>query len=177
MKRQVDLTAYSEETINTFKNCGCLLVAGNPNKANVMTIGWGLIGRLWEKPFFMVAVRPSRYTYGFIEEAGDFTLNVPKKGMEETLEYCGTVSGRNHNKFKEKGLTLKSARKVKSPIISECIVHYECRTSYKSRVSPTLPKNIMDECYPTGDYHTIYFGEILDTYAEDDAENNFPISI
>lgn len=172
MKRQVDLVAYSQETINTLRKCGCLLVTGDLGKANVMTIGWGLIGRLWEKLFFIVAVRPSRYTYDFIEETGEFTVNVPKSGMENIVEYCGTVSGRDHNKFTEKGLTITPGRKVKAPIISECIIHYECRTAYKTKVSSKLPRNIIEECYPKGDYHTVYFGEILDTYAEESAEDS-----
>jgi len=122
-KLKVPLTAYVEDTMRTLDRCGCLLVSGKMKKANVMTIGWGLIGRLWGKPFFMVAVRPSRYTHKFIEETGDFTVNVPKKGMEKIVNYCGSVSGREHDKFKEKGLTMTPGKKVNSPIISDCIIH------------------------------------------------------
>jgi len=73
IKLEGSLTAYAEETMNVLDSCGCLLVSGNMEKANVMTIGWGLIGRLGSKPFFMVAVRPSRHTYEFIEKADDFS--------------------------------------------------------------------------------------------------------
>ena len=91
-KIEVPLASYAQETLHTLDHCGCLLVSGNLEKANVMAIGWGLIGRLWGKTFFMVAVRPSRYTHEFIEEKGDFTVNVPRKGMEEIVDYCGTAS-------------------------------------------------------------------------------------
>jgi flavin reductase (DIM6/NTAB) family NADH-FMN oxidoreductase RutF len=137
-------------------------------KANVMTIGWGLIGILWGKPFFMVAVRPSRHTHNFIEETGDFTVNVPKKGMKDVVKYCGSVSGREHNKIKEKGLNLIPGKKVKSPIISECIIHYECKVAFKSKVIPKgLPRKIKWIYYPREDYHTLYFGEILATFADE----------
>ena len=176
IKLEVPLTAYAEETMNILGSCGCLLVSGNVEKANVMTIGWGLIGRLWSKPFFMVAVRPSRYTYEFIEKTDDFTVNVPKRGMEEIVDYCGSVSGREHDKFKEKGLVLTPGRKINSPIISDCIIHYECKVSYKTRVIHNrLPKDILMSSYPNRNYHTLYFGEILATYANEYIEDNLPI--
>ena len=172
-KLKVPLTAYSEETIRTLDRCGCLLVSGKMKKANVMTIGWGLIGILWGKPFFMVAVRPSRHTHNFIEDNGDFTVNVPKKGMEEIVKYCGSVSGREHDKFKEKGLTLVPGKKVKSPIISECIIHYECKVAFKSKVIPNdLPRKIKWVYYSSEDYHTLYFGEILAAFADEDVASH-----
>lgn len=176
MKAEVPLTAYAEETMHTLDRCGCLLVSGGMEKANVMAIGWGLIGPLWGKPFFMVAVRPSRYTYKFVEETGDFTVNVPKRGMEEIVDYCGSVSGRDHDKFKEKGLTLAPGKRVTSPVISDCVIHYECRVAYKMKVmSSGLPEDIRRSSYPSGNYHTLYFGEILATYANKKAKELLPV--
>ena len=158
------------------RGCGCLLVSGDVGEANVMTIGWGLIGPLWGRPFFMVAVRPSRHTFGFIEKTGDFTVNVPRKGMEEIADYCGSVSGREHDKFKEKSLTLKPGKKVGSPVISECGVNYECKVAYRTKVFPSgLPQDIQRDSYPSGNYHTLYFGEILYTSADSDVEESLPI--
>jgi len=175
-KVEVAQTAYAEETMSVLRRCGCLLVSGDMSKANVMTIGWGLIGQLWGRPFFLVAVRPSRYTFGFIEKTGDFTVNVPRKGMEEIADYCGSVSGRDHNKFEEKGLTLKPGKKVKSPTISDCGVHYECEVSYKTKVIPSgLPQDILRDNYPSGNYHTLYFGEILYTSADSNVKESLPI--
>jgi flavin reductase (DIM6/NTAB) family NADH-FMN oxidoreductase RutF len=48
-----------------------LLTAGNPEKFNSMTIAWGGIGYVWYKTVTTVYVRPSRYTYEFME-AGDY---------------------------------------------------------------------------------------------------------
>ena len=135
-----------------------------------------MIDPLWSRPFFMVAVRPSRHAFRFIEKIGDFTVYVPGKGMEEIADYCGSVSGREHNKFEEKSLTLKPGKKVKSPTISECGVHYECKVSYKTRVIPSgLPQDILRDSYPSGNYHTLYFGEILCTSADSDVEESLPI--
>lgn len=167
-KLEVPLTAFAEETLRVLDGCGCLLVSGSSEKANVMTIGWGLIGPLWGKSFFIVAVRPSRYTFRFIEKSNDFTVNVPKKGMEEIAAFCGSVSGREYDKFKEKKLTLASSKKVNSPIISDCPIHYECEVSFKTKIPPSkLPKKILLRNYPKGNYHTLYFGEILAAYTTD----------
>jgi len=170
-KVKISPTRYLDETVDRLGQCGLLLVSGDRKEANVMAIGWGLPGRLWGKPFFMVAVRPSRYTYRLIEDTGDYTVNVPGRGMEEIVDYCGTVSGRDHDKFREKGLKLLPGRKVKSPVIAECVIHYECRVAYRTQVVPEdLPKDVILTCYPRGDFHTLYFGEIVETYADADAK-------
>lgn len=174
-KIKLPLTAYAHETAEVLGGCGCLLVSGTIEKANVMTIGWGLIGRLWGRPVFMVAVRPSRHTHKFIEETGEFTVNIPKKGMEEVAEYCGTVSGRDHDKFKEQALTLEKGKKVASPIISDCGIHYECKVIYKTKFIPDdVPKKVAGQYYRSGDYHTVYFGEIVAVYADKNAASNLP---
>ena len=101
-KIEVPTFRFLEETIKRMDQPGLLLVSGTSKQANVMTIGWGLPGILWGRPFFIVAVRPSRYTYRFIEETGDFTVNVPRRGMEEIVSYCGTVSGRDQTNSKRR---------------------------------------------------------------------------
>jgi len=170
-KIEISTFRFIGETIKRLDNPGLLLVSGSLKRANVMTIGWGLLGILWGKPFFLVAVRPSRYTFQFIEETGDFTVNVPRKGMEETVNYCGTVSGRDHDKFKEKELTLLPSRQVSSPIIGECMIHYECRVAYKTNVvREALPSAILSACYPGGNYHTLYFGEIVAVRADEELD-------
>jgi flavin reductase (DIM6/NTAB) family NADH-FMN oxidoreductase RutF len=121
----------------------------------------------------MVAVRPSRYTHEFIEKTGDFTVNIPKKGMEDIVNYCGSVSGREHDKFKERKLNLEPGKKVNCPIISDCIIHYECKIMFKSKViSSDLPSKIKLMYYRDGDYHTLYFGEILATFADEDVTSH-----
>jgi len=170
-KIEVSTFRFLDETIERLDQTGLLLVSGTSKRANVMTIGWGLPGILWGKPFFIVAVRPSRYTYQFMEETGDFTVNVPRRGMEDIVTYCGTVSGRDHDKFKEKDLTLLPSKQVKSPIIGECIIHYECKVAYKTRVvKEDLPSDILSTCYPGGDYHTLYFGEIVAVHADENLD-------
>jgi len=159
----VDYRNYVEETIKAFSEGRVLLVSsGKKAPPNVMAIGWGTMGVIWKKPIFLVLVRPSRYTYTLMEETGEFTVNVVPPELKEAATYCGTVSGRDHDKFKEKGLTQIPSLKVQTPIIKEGILHFECRVVYKSDlIPPELEKDIISSAYPQGDFHRTYFGETL----------------
>jgi flavin reductase (DIM6/NTAB) family NADH-FMN oxidoreductase RutF len=100
----------------------------------------------------------------------DFTVNVPPREIPEAVELCGTVSGRNHDKFEEAHLTPVPSREVRSPIIKECVVHYECRTLHRNDLEPeALAQAVREEFYPSGDFHRVYFGEIVAAYADEDA--------
>ena len=96
---ECDIENVMEET---YKNLdpGLLLASiGKNGENNIMTIGWGLIGVLFRKPTFIVAVRKSRYSYKLLNETGVFTVNVPGEGMAEAVDFCGTKSGRDYDKF------------------------------------------------------------------------------
>ena len=162
----LDFTRYAVETTRKLEDPGLLLVGTDKKgRSNVMTIGWGLVGIFWGMPVFMVAVRPSRFTHRLIERGGEFTVNVPKNGMDETVAYCGKVSGRRHDKLKECKLTLVKAKKVRVPVIKQCKIHYECRVVHKLEVVPALvPARVKKSYYPHEDYHTVYFGKVLAVY-------------
>jgi flavin reductase (DIM6/NTAB) family NADH-FMN oxidoreductase RutF len=170
-KVQVRFTDFFAQTIQRMREDGLLLASvGADGKANVMTIGWGTIGCIWSRPIFIVLVRPSRYTYGRLEQVSDFTVNVPPRELAAGVSHCGTVSGRNHDKFQEAQLTPVPGREVRSPIIKECVVHYECRTLHRNDLAPeALAQAVGEEFYPSGDFHRVYFGEIVAAYADEDA--------
>jgi flavin reductase (DIM6/NTAB) family NADH-FMN oxidoreductase RutF len=157
---------FTVETLQKLKDPGLLLVGAKKNgKRNVMTIGWGFIGVMWRLKVFVVLVRPSRFTHEFVEDGGEFTVNVPDEGMEKAVAYCGEVSGREHNKFKESKLHLVKGKKVKVPVIKECRIHYECRVIHKLKLNPRLvPDKVKKRLYPKNDFNTVYFGEILAAY-------------
>ncbi len=171
-KVEASYTDYLKETNKMLGHGGLLLASadaqGNPNS---MTIGWGTVGIIWGKPIFVVLVRPSRYTHDLIEITDDFTVNVPTPELADEVLYFGTVSGRDQDKFKAKGLTATPGKKVKSPIVEECAIHYECRVVHKNDVIPDeLAEEIRNSAYRQGDFHRIYFGEILAVYADADAK-------
>jgi flavin reductase (DIM6/NTAB) family NADH-FMN oxidoreductase RutF len=167
---------YVDETLELMRGDGLYLVAkGKDGSVNAMTIGWGLVGTMWSKPFFIVAVRLSRHTYKLMEESDSFTVCLPSKGMAEALDFCGTKSGRDYNKFKELGLTVKKGFQVEAPFIKECPVHFECKIAFKTPVKQgALPEEIEEGVYPNKNYHVLYYGQILGVYATKDAGDKLP---
>ena len=147
-----------------------LVSSDGQNTPNVMTIG--AAGIAFAGPCgwaFLVYVAPSRYTYGLLEENGDFTVNVPRAGMEDIVKYCGTVTGREHDKFREQNLTAVPSRCVRSPIIGECAVHYECQLFCKLDAIPESMGECMTTYYKgSTNYHRLFQGHIRAIYADSD---------
>jgi flavin reductase (DIM6/NTAB) family NADH-FMN oxidoreductase RutF len=139
-------------------------------KPNLMTIGWGTIGIVWTKPVWTVMVRPSRYTYECLAHEGVFTVNVPTTALTEACRVCGSKSGRDTDKFSVCRLTAVRAESVAAPAVAECPLVYECKIVHNNDLVPTnLTEEIRRGAYPKGDFHRIYWGEILATRAEPDA--------
>jgi len=111
------------------------------------------------RPVFIVLVRPSRHTYSRLEEVSAFTVNVPPPEPATVVSHCGTVSGRDRDKFKEMGVTPIPSREVRAPIIKEWAVHYECRTLHRNDLLPdNLTEPVREESYANGDFYCVYFG-------------------
>jgi len=77
-------------------------------------------------PLLSVAISPKRHSHRLIRETGDFVVNVPSADQAELADRCGTVSGRDCDKFARLGITPAPAKAVRSPLIAECPVNYEC---------------------------------------------------
>ena len=96
------------------------------NPYNLITIGWcGMVCS--EPPMLGIGVRPERFSFGLIRRTNEFTVNLPSKALAETVDYCGVVSGKALDKFKERNLTALPGEKVKAPMVAECPITLECR--------------------------------------------------
>jgi flavin reductase (DIM6/NTAB) family NADH-FMN oxidoreductase RutF len=163
MKR-IDYMAVAQQAVTQIKN-GAFLTVKSGEAINTMIIGWATIGYVWRKPIIMIAVRLSRHTFSIIETAEDFTVSIPSSDMKKEIMFCGTKSGRDYNKFKECNLQILDSQRVVTPIIKVPGLHYECKIIYKSAMDPAyLNKDYETALYPEKDYHTLYFGEIVDCY-------------
>ena len=170
MKRnEVHYTHDLDKTLGALTRGGILLASTKRSgESNTMTIGWGTVGTIWGKEIFVVMVRPSRYTHEFIEDSGEFTVNVPTPDMKKWVAYAGTKSGRDGDKFAEFGMTISPGQKVSAVTIDACPLVYECKVVHKNEVIPAnLDPDITSRSYPRGDFHTVYFGEILGVYAKE----------
>ena len=106
MKRvPVDVWDYAGGIARALEK-GALLTAKADGRANSMVIGWGHLGRIWEKPVFVAYVREGRFTRGLIDRNPEFTVNVALQGLDSrVMAVCGSRSGRDTDKLKEAGLT------------------------------------------------------------------------
>lgn len=139
---------------------------------NTMTVAWGSFGTMWKKPFVQVVVRPTRYTYEFMNSYDAFTLCAFPKQYQQDLLLLGSKSGRDGDKIAETALTPIAASQVAAPGFAEAELIVECRKIYWDDFEPGqfLDPSI-ESNYPQKDYHRVYFGEIVsitgkDTYSD-----------
>jgi len=116
-------------------------------RTNIITLAWSMPTSI-DPPMVVISIAPKRLSHRMIEETGEFVVNVPTMEIVRETLFCGRVSGRECDKFKEAPLTAMRAKKVLSPIIKECVAHLECK--------------LVDQI-PTGD-HALFVGEVLAAY-------------
>jgi flavin reductase (DIM6/NTAB) family NADH-FMN oxidoreductase RutF len=123
---------------------------GNDGKPNVLPLAWAMPTSR-DPALVAISVGLKRFSHGLIEETGEFVINLPTVDIIKETLACGRTSGRTSDKFAEIGLTPLPARKVKAPIVKECIAHLECKV-YNH--------------FKTGD-HTIFVGAVVEAYADE----------
>lgn len=165
---QIQKIPYNKELekISFLLPNGAFLILQSDNITNIMTINWCLIGYMWNRPIIQILIRTSRYSYSLIEKTDNFTVNFPiHKNMNNELFLCGTKSGRDCNKIKECNFILLPSQKVKTPIIANCGLYYECRILTKQKLP--VEKFEGDESHENnmdGHFHIMYYGEIVSCY-------------
>jgi len=117
-------------------------------KANIITLAWTM-PTSFDPPMVVLSIAPRRLSHRMIKETKEFVINVPTMEIAKQSLFCGRISGRKVDKFKKAPLTPARAKKVKSPIIKECVAHLECK---------------LVQTITTGD-HTLFIGEVLTAYA------------
>ncbi len=163
-RRTIDPHQFLSQPFTLFDKQWFLLTSGElkRKKFNCMTIDWGSMGIMWGKPFVMVVVRPSRYTYEFMNKYDTFTLCAFSGQYRSTLDMLGSRSGRDEDKLATSGLTPIASTVVDAPGYEEAELIIECKKMYWQDYEPKqfLDPGILLE-YPDKDIHRIFFGEIL----------------
>ena len=163
---EIDPLTIDENVFKMIKDDWFLITAGNMGNFNTMTANWGGLGFLWKKKVCFIFVRPTRYTYQFTEENEYFTLSFFSEDYRETLDYCGTVSGKDIDKVKECGL---NPVELLPGVISfkEANLVLTCKKMYYQDINPENFFDLStDKNYPLKDYHRMYIGEILKAYTK-----------
>lgn len=121
-------------------------------KPNIMTIAWGGIC-CSKPPCLTVSLRAATYSHGSIMARRAFTVSIPSQAQAAQADYCGIVSGRDHDKFAACGFTAVASELVDAPYVAECPLVIECKVIHI--VEPGL--------------HTMFVGEILDVKVDEAA--------
>jgi flavin reductase (DIM6/NTAB) family NADH-FMN oxidoreductase RutF len=125
---------------------------------NIMTAG-AFHFYSFDPPSVMVGIMPDKYTYELINLENEFGVNIPRADQIELVRICGSVSGRNVDKYGKAGVTPQVPDKIKSYLIQECPLNLECVVVHKIDFRGT---------------HQWFIGEIRavhldDTYTRDQA--------
>lgn len=151
-----------------------LITGGAPESFNMMTASWGGFGWLWNKPVAFIFVRPERYTYGFLEAHDYLTLSFYDKQvpqLRKALDFCGVVSGKDHDKAKETGLVPLTTENG-AVTFEQARLTLECRKLFRSEMQKEefLSQECLNKWYgdrPGGSLHTMYVVEIQNVYVPD----------
>lgn len=150
---------------NAFQMIGkdwMLVTAESGGNVNTMTASWGGLGVIWNKNVAYVVIRPQRFTKVFVDASETFSLTFFTEAHRSTLSYLGTVSGRDEDKVKKSGLSLRHHEGT--PYFDEASVVLRCRKLFSQPLSPDsfIETELIEKQYPQNDFHTLYIAEITD---------------
>ena len=99
-----------------------------------------------------------------------FTVNVPPAALTKACSICGTQSGRDHDKVELAGLNASRSQHVDAPVEEHSPIIYHCKVVSATDLNPAMTAAAIAEAYyPSGDFHRVYFGEVLATEASNTA--------
>lgn len=158
--KRIDPMEINENTFRLIGRDWILVTAGNPGAYNMMTASWGGLGVLWNKNVCFCFIRPTRYTYEFMEKSENFTLSFFGEQYREVLDFCGSKSGRNVDKTAATGITPVSGPSgtvyfEEARLVLVCKKIYYQDLNPDNFIAPDIGKN-----YQLKVYHRMYVGEI-----------------
>lgn len=147
---------------DAFRQQWALVSAGDLSHFNTMTIGWGGVGCLWNRPVATVYIRPNRYTYEFMESSEFFTVSFFAEEYRDALKILGSKSGRDCDKVALAGLTPVAAGN--SVTFAQAQYTLVCKKLYHHDFdSEQMPEEIVQQFYKAGEpLHRAYYGEIVE---------------
>lgn len=121
-----------------------LVVTKDKIKPNIMPAGW-CMRCSFNPQLIAISVGKTRYTHKLLSLSKEFVIAIPNKELINLVNFSGSCSGRNIDKFKKAKIETKKAEKVDLPLIKKATINFECEKH--------------SSC-DSGD-HTIFIGKIL----------------
>ena len=167
--QKVDPMELEMMPVGRFAKDWMALCVGDSKNMNAMTISWGGIGQLWNRPVVTVYVSSDRFTKKMMDACTYFTVTAfPEDSKcKDALVYLGSHSKRDEpDKVENCGLTVEYTA-LGNPTFSEGNLVLECRKLYQDRFSEEqIPDDIRERYYSDMGVHTMYIGEIVGAYVK-----------
>lgn len=168
--KKIDVTLINKNAISLFKNELPIIVCGNLNHHNGLTVAWGSLGSLWRKNIATIYIKPTRYTFEFANSCEYFTImwfdDKIRSGINKVF---GSMSGRDVDK--EALCELHSYELDGGVAYEEATMIMVCRKLYQNAIK--IEKIIDDDIknlsiYQDQLFHHEYIGEIVSCYIKDE---------
>ncbi len=161
--------SLNELSFNPWEKIGkewFLLTSGNEQDGfNTMTASWGFMGVMWRKNVFITVVRPTRYTYEFMEKNDLFTVSFFDEKYRPALNFCGSYSGRDCDKASKAGLDPEYIDGTTT--FEEASLVLVCRKIYAQDMDVSLLADDLKPVNGNDPIHKQFIGEILKAYVKD----------
>jgi flavin reductase (DIM6/NTAB) family NADH-FMN oxidoreductase RutF len=128
---------------------------GPDGRPNIMNAAWGGIA-CSKPPCISVSLREATLTHHNIQHSKAFTVNIPSEKYLKEADFAGIVSGKEHDKFNEAGLTPEKSKLVNAPIVKEFPYALECKLVKQVELG----------------LHTMFIGEIVGMVADSEVLNS-----
>ncbi len=165
--RRINPEELSDNVFRLIAKDWTLISAGSPDSYNMMTANWAGLGFLWRCNVCFLFIRPSRYTYEFIEREDTLSLNFFDESFRETLTLCGKKSGRDIDKMRDVPLT-PFELDGGSVAFEEARLVLNCKKMCTADMETFnyIDKSVLQN-YADGDFHKLYICEITEAFIKD----------
>ena len=158
---------FNVDIFKLFDDHWALLTAGTPDYYNTMTISWGSLGTIWAprgngRQIATVYVKPSRYTFGYLEKSDYYTISFFPESCRKDMAYLGSHSGRDEDKLAATSLT--PVEKSNGTMgFEEATLTLVCHKLYSDAFKKEgIPADIVQAYYDGDEPHHFFIGEIVD---------------
>ncbi len=129
-----------------------LVTTADRGRANVLPVAWHspLSAR---PPLVGIALEQSRYTTEMVSHSEQFALNFPARPLLHHVQYLGSMSGEDIDKFEATQLETFPAAHVDAPLIQGCAAWVECE---------------VQQVLPLGD-HVLFVGLVVAVHVDPQA--------
>jgi len=91
-----------------------------------MTLAWHTMLD-FTPPLIGIVLSEQNHSFKALLKTKECAINIPTRELSKAIAGCGNTSGRDLDKFTAFGLTRKTAKFIKAPLIAECYASFECK--------------------------------------------------